>query len=370
MAKKSKLAEWKHSIPTWTMSKRGANPKFQAGVELAGVGPVKERLLAIQKLSDELSTSTISGKPLLTSLHILHEVRSKYVDVTKLNNPNAISRGDLKKGIKSGRFPQVLAITAPAFGFAGIERGAILSPNSLTKSMAKNLHIEAIEFAEELEGEKLGKGIVIWWPAFDARRLDLLENQEPMAFEEAWQKLRDFWVEILQQTKGQVWLEWKTGDPGIDYLCTLKLAIDFCNDVNKELGRKAMFINNEWAHLLIGGTTVAEGTRRTIDAGLFTGFVHVNSAQLLPVSIEYLMESGCSPEAIAFGMDWDWAVGMGGEARWNDQEEAVDSMDTCGAETIYAEHDINPAGQDPIEFAKRSIENLETMLAAVREARS
>lgn len=47
--------------------------------------------------------------------------------------------------------------------------------------------------------------------------------------------------------------------------------------------------------------------------------------------------------------------------------EAVKVMDGCGIETIFAEHDINPAGQDPVKFAQRSIENLEAMLKTVRD---
>lgn len=310
------MRELIHSIPVWTMGRRGANSKFQAGIELAGIGPVAERLAAITQLSNNIET--VSKKPLLTSLHILHEVRSKIPKYEKFNSPNAISLEDLKSGVENSDFPRILAITSPAFGFAGVEKGAILSSDQNVRRMAEDLHIEAINYAKELKDKGLGEEVVIWWPAFDGRRLDLLEDENPLSLEDAWKELKDFWVNILKKTEGKVWLEWKTGDPDIDYICTLKLAIDFCNDVNKMLGRQAMFINNEWAHLLIGGTTVADGTRRTIDAGLFTGFVHVNSAQLLPVSIENLISAGCQPEEIAFGMDWDWAVGMGGEGRWND----------------------------------------------------
>lgn len=356
------MIDWVHSIPTWTMSPRGANPKFQGNVVLAGIADVAERMIAITKLNSKVKTT--SDKPLLTSVHILHEMRSS--QYRKKSSPNAITFTELRKGIKDGDFPRILAVTAPAFGFAGVEGGAILSSDPKKRSMARNLHLEAIRRTNQLKEEGLGEGVAIWWPAFDSRRLDL-PYTPPMPFERAWKRMVDFWVSVLQTVGGTVWLEWKPSDPGIDYICTLKLAIDFCNEVNKQLDRKGMVINNEWAHLLIGGLGVAEGTERTIKAGLFTGFVHVNSAQLLQVSVEHMMKTGTPFEEIATGVDWDWAVGMGGQERWRDQQKAVSIMETSGAETIFAEHDINPAGQDPIAFAKTSIQNLEGMISDARD---
>lgn len=311
---------------------------------------------------------TAGDQPLLTSVHILHELKTPNPRYRRFNNPNAVTFRELAAGIKRGDFPHILAVTAPAFGFVGVEHGAILSSDPKKVQMAKDLHTEVIERAQELQSQGLGKGVVIWWPGFDSQRLDLL-GQEPIPFQEAWERMIDFWIEIINATNGKVWLEWKPSDPGIDYICTLKLAIDFCTKVNRQLDRRAMLINNEWAHLLIGGLSVTEGTKRTIGAGLFTGFVHVNSAQLLPVSAEKMMEGATPFMDIATGVDWDWAVGMGGDARWRDQQAAVDVIDCYrNVETIYAEHDINPAGQDPIAFAELSINNLEKMLSAVRDA--
>jgi len=365
--KETIMARWRHSIPAWTMSPRGANPKFQAGVELGGISSVAARMIAITKLSNDIAT--IHNEPLLTSLHILHELRSATPKYRKFNNPNAISFKDLRRGIKRGDFPQVLAVTAPAFGFPGVERGAILSSDPKRVQMAKDLHLEAIGRAQAIKEDGLGEGVVIWWPAFDSRRLDLLDGTS-VRDEEAWRRMGSFWMEILGETGAQVWLEWKPSDPGIDYICNLSLAISFCSQVNTQLDKNVMFINNEWAHLLIGGLSVAEGTKRTIDANLFTGFVHVNSAQLLPVPLEKKMGAGEDPRNIATGVDWDWAVGMGGKERWDDQQTAVGMLDAWEGRTkILAEHDINPAGQDPVAFARCSIKNLEAMLKAVRQSR-
>ena len=344
------------------MSPRGANPKFQAGVELAGIGPVADRMVAITGLSDRIKTA--DGQPLLTSVHVLHEMKSAIRKYQRSNNPDAVTFKQLTSGIRRGDFPHILAVTAPAFGLPGVEHGAILSSDPRKVQMAKDLHTEAIERARELKEMDLGQGVVIWWPAFDSRRLDVL-GQKCMSYEDAWKRMVDFWIEVLKDTNGTVWLEWKPSDPGIDYLCTLGTAIRFCKAVNCGLRRQAMFINNEWAHLLIGGTPVCEGTKTTIEANLFTGFVHVNSAQLLDVSLEREMAKGRSPLDIATGVDWDWAVGMGGRERWDDQQAAVAVLDSCCA-AIYAEHDINPAGQDPVKFAELSIHNLEEMLSNVR----
>ncbi len=363
------MKTWVHSIPTWTMGPRGANPKFQSGVELAGIASVADRMTAITELSSNIKTA--GERPLLTSAHILHEIKSPNPKYRRFNSPNAITFGDLTKGIKRGDFPHILAVTAPAFGFPGVERGAILSSDPKKVQMAKDLHIEAIKRAKELKEMGLGEGIVIWWPAFDSRRLDLLD-QPPMSLKDALDRMADFWIDVLKTTNGKVWLEWKPSDPGIDYICTLKLAIDFCARINKAFDHRVMFINNEWAHFLIGGLPVYEGTKRTIEAELFTGFLHVNSAQLLPISLEVLIQEGSDIQDIATGVDWDWVVGMGGQHRWSDQERAVDIIDCCPAKaatTIYAEHDINPAGQDPITSAGVSISNLERMLLATRNAR-
>lgn len=351
--------EIQHSLPTWIFSPRGANPKFQAGIVLAGLPYVRDRLLAVQKLNGRLKT--ISGLPLLTSGHVLHEVKTRIRKYQRFNSPFAITQRELKAGISRGDYPRIAAVTAPAFGIPGVERGTILSSDRRKVQMAKDLHTEAIDLSQELKDDGLGEGITICWPAFDSGREDLLD-EKPLSFEEAWKRMVDFWVEVLDETEGKVWLEWKPCDPGIDYICTLKLAIDFCNEVNKRLGRKAMWINNEWAHLLISGLSVEEGTQRTIEASLFTGFVHVNSSQLLPRSIEKMMEEGTPIEEIGASYDWDWAVGMGGKKRWDDQQRAVSILKGWdGGEKIIAEHDINPAGQDPIAFAERSIANLEEM---------
>jgi hypothetical protein len=362
------------------MGPRSANPKFQAGVTLNGIPLVEDRLRALMFLNAKLETR--DGQPLLTSVHVLHEVKTRNPSLARYNSPSAIHPDKLMSGIRRGKFPRILAVTAPAFGFKGAQNGGILAEDD---TMAFELHEEALNLAEKLKEDGLGEGVVIWWPSFDSRRMNVLEpinmrrTKRMSAKElvsvylelskdrdtrEAREMLKDFWIRQLQ-SGGEVHLEWKSVDPGdLDYICTLGQTITFCDQINNALGRTAMFINNEWAHLLCSGKTVLEGTKETHEEGLFSGFLHCNSARLMPVSVSDQLESGKAPNEIVTSFDEDWAVGMGGRERWDDQAAAVKYLETCGVETIFAEHDINPAGNDPLAYAAFSIGNFEKMLAS------
>ena len=235
------------------------------------------------------------------------------------------------------------------------------------RDMARALHMEAIERSADLAASGLGANVSIWWPAWTSRRVDDSSNP-PMETKEAWDTMLAFWVDVLGKTGGNMWLEWKTGDPGIDYLMTLDLAIEFCNAVNGALGRTAMWINNEFAHILLSGIDVAEGVKMTIEAGLFSRFVHANSGQMLPDSVQSMLDSGTQPEHIPILIDWDWAVGIGGQTTWDDQQKAIGLMDQAGQDIVYCEHDVNPSGQDPLKVFELSIGNRQKMLADTRAA--
>ena len=330
---------------------------------LAGIPMVSDRLAAVLCLSKKLKLT--GDEELRSSGHILLEVQTVNWRYKKHNAPTAIRFSDLKAGIRAGKYPRWVAMTAPQFGFRGAERGGMLSKNPADRQMAKDLHVEAIERSMELQSAGLGAGINIWWPAWTSRRMDNPELPA-MAEGDAWNGMLSFWVDVLAQTNGTMWLEWKPGDPGIDYLMTIEMAINFCNEVNSNLGREAMLINNEFAHILLSGITVTEGVQTTIKHGLFSKFVHANSGQMLPVSIKTLIDSGIRPESILIGTDWDWAVGVGGPGTWEDQTTAIGAMDAAGQQVIYCEHDVNPAGQDPLEVFALSIKNRQTMLMAAR----
>jgi hypothetical protein len=354
--------KWIDSVPAWAIGPRASNSKFGGGIILAGIPLVPDRLLAVKELSSWLGLE--GDDELRSSGHILHEVRTSIKAYQKYNDPAAISFRDLKAGISSGKFPRWVAMTAPQFGFKGAERGGMISRNLADRNMARALHIEAITRSQELEEAGLGAGINIWWPAWTSRRVDDPEHS-PMEFNEAWDTMLAFWDDVLTVTGGVMWLEWKPGDPGIDYLMTLELAISFCKAVNVELGRTAMFINNEWAHVLLSGIDVADGTQMTVNAGLFSKFFHANSGQMLPYEIKTLLESGMKPEEILIGTDWDWAVGVG-RHNWDDQQKAIGIMDNADQQVIYCEHDVNPSGLDPLKVFELSIRNRQKMLANVR----
>ena len=357
------LTQFIHSVPAWALGERAFSAKFGGNIVTAGIPEVSNRLLAVKKLSKRLGLK--GAEELRSSGHILHEIRTSIGKYKKHNSPMAISYHDLRSGIYNEKYPRWVAMTAPQFGFKGAERGGILSKDPADRVMAKDLHMEAIEWSQKLESEGLGAGINIWWPAWTARRVDDPDSP-PIEFQKAWDMMLAFWVDVLGKTGGTMWLEWKPGDPGIDYLMTLKLAIEFCNAVNAVLGRIAMFINNEFAHILLSGIDVAEGVKMTIDAGLFSMFVHGNSGQMLPTSIQSMLDSGTQPEDIPILIDWDWAVGVGGPETWEDQQEAVGLMDRAGQEVIYFEHDVNPAGQNPANVFELSIRNFWKMLRHMR----
>lgn len=360
------VTRWIDSVPAWALGPRASNPKFGGGIILAGISNVSDRLEAIVQLSQKLGLG--DDERLRSSGHILHEVRTEIPEYMQFNAPTAISFEVLKAGIASGKYPHWVAMTAPQFGFKGAERGGMISKNPADRKMARALHVEAMKRSLELKDLGLGAGINIWWPAWTSRKVDDPANP-PMAYTEAWETMLEFWADVLAENDGSMWLEWKPGDPGIDYLMVIEDAIRFCNAVNNEIGRDGMLINNEFAHVLLSGISVAEGVQATVDACLFHQFVHANSGQMLPMRIIDMLVSGVAPEEILIGTDWDWAVGMGGKKNWDDQKKAIDIMDQSGQEVIYCEHDVNPSGLDPLTVFELSIRNRHQMLMECRTER-
>lgn len=356
--------QWVDSVPSWAWGPRSSNAKFGGGIITAGIPKVSGRLRAINKLSRKLGLK--ADEALRSSGHILHEVKTETV-YRKFNAPTAIGFRELKAGIRNEMFPRWVAMTAPQFGFKGAERGGMISRSPADREMARALHIEAITRSLELSSDGLGANVNIWWPAWTSRRMDD-PNNPPMEFHEAWDTMLAFWADdVLKTTGGVMWLEWKPGDPGVDYIMTIEQAINFCKAVNDALGRTAMLINNEFAHILISGIDVASAVQMTIDANLFYRFVHGNSGQkMAPFSIKTLLGHGIKPEDVLVGTDWDWLVGAGGQERWDDQQKAIGLMDRVGQDVVYFEHDVNPSGLDPSLVFDLSIRNRRNMLATER----
>jgi hypothetical protein len=348
-----------HSCPAWVLGPKSLHPKFGGGIVANGYGQVEVRLLEIAK--------NFPGD--LTSMHLLHELKTTQRTYAKFNNPNAISWKSLLNGIENGIFPQVAALTAPAFGLPGIGQGSILSPNEEIARMAFKMHKEAIVKSMDLRKRKMGKGIVLWWPAFDSI-VEML--RQVLTEEQAWNILVKFWVDIIRETENDwssvledsesvILFEWKPAVPGIrDYVNTVRRAIRFCQEVNANFGnKKVMKINNESAHLLISGVTVERGTRLTIEAGLFPGFFHANSAELSTMSVDE--ETGRVLRG-APADDKDWFAGAGGNERYDDQARAMKLIiNKSGFKTVIVEHDIDPSGLDSLNYYALSRSNVERM---------
>ncbi|MFA5877985.1 MAG: hypothetical protein WC845_01320 [Candidatus Staskawiczbacteria bacterium] len=356
---------WIDSVPAWALGPRSRNAKFGGNIILAGIPSVSDRLLAVRHLSDRLGLP--GDRALRSSGHILLEVETSIRRLRQYNDPGAIKFKDLKAGIRSGKYPRWVAMTAPQFGFKGAERGGMISKSAADRLMARDLHIEAITRSQDLERDGLGAGVNIWWPAWTSRKVDD-PSDPPMDFQRAWDMLLEFWVYVLKATGGVMWLEWKPGDPGFDYLMTPWLANKFCKAVNDALGRMAMYINNEFAHILLAGISVTEGVQMTVDAGLFFKFLHANAGMKLPVSIQSLLDAGVKPENIPILLDADWPLGVGSQAAWNDQRDAIGVMDRTGQPTIFCEHDVNPSGLEPLAVFELSIRNRQKMLQEARAA--
>lgn len=340
-----------HSVPAWTLGPRSAHPKFGGSAILGGIEKVEDRLVAIKKAWPDA----------LTSGHTVHEIVTNVSDMQQFNSRNAIEWSTLINGIEKDKFPRIAAITAPAFGYATAHLGSILGPN---KETAYLMHLEAITRAKYLKQFGYGEGIMIWWPAFDSMMADFAGGWPRPEFEKGWDILRDFWIHLLKNSDGVVHLEYKPNIPGArDYINTPELAIRFCREVNREIDRQGMFINLEYAHALIGGFSVEEAIDMIIEAGLYDGFAHPNSAELANVSYdsEGFITSGTP------GDDSDWPVGFGidnPEFTWSDQVCALDSMlndPGLSKDYIVMEHDVDPAGRNPIEVLGLSISNLNKM---------
>jgi hypothetical protein len=280
------------------------------------------------------------------------------------------------EGIEEGNYPRIAALTAPAFGWPGVEDGALLNENPSIVEMVKALHVEAIIKSKHLKSKGLGEGLAIWWLAFDSERLNHGKPREKeLSREMAFQVMVNMWVEILKKAldtldvmgivvpddEPLIHLEYKPRVPGHDYISTLELACRFCEEVNDRLNRRAAALNNEWAHLLLGGMTVKEGTETTIKRGHFTGYFHANSAELANVSWD---EKGDITDGTC-GEDFDWFVGAGGQERWDDQQEGCRLMVHVADVDIIAEHDIDPSGDDPRDYYDRSRSNLNKMFQNV-----
>lgn len=351
-----KRSNWTHCFPAWVAGPRSLHPKFGGGVIVGGIEEVEDRLVAIKKrFPDDLSSG-----------HVFHEVgvaiNDKAFAHSGYSSPNAISFSRLKDGIAKGKYPKWSAMTAPAFGL-GIPDGMILNPDLQYVEMAEGAHRQAIIWSRELAQAGLGRGYNIWWPAFDSYLA--FGPLSLIGYDEAVKRLEDFWAKLLGSPEpgATMCLEYKPSVPGrLDFMPTMKSAVAFCKRVNERIGRKAMTINLEWAHALIGGQTVAEATKLQVEAGMFSGLVHVNSADLAIVHWDHtgtLILKGTP------GDDADWPVGFGSQERYDDQLEAVRILDGLGVD-IVAEHDIDPAGINPFEYYQWSREILEIMLGVVR----
>jgi hypothetical protein len=341
---------------------RAAHAKFGGGVIIGGIAPVDERLRLIKK----------SFPNDLTSGHLWHEVGTTLSDYQAYNSKDAVAWDALVKGIESGAYPRIAALTVPAFGIPGVQNGAATSPDPAIRKMYFNMHVDSICKTQWLKSKGLGEGIYIWWPAWDSQRKYHGDEAGKLSIQEAWDLLVKTWAddatavldrldkEKISPTLPLIWLEWKPEVPGQDYINTIGRAIRFCREVDQKVGKKVFAINNEWAHLLIGGGTVEDGTRKTIEAGLFTGFFHANSADLAIVEID---EKTGEIRKGTPGDDRDWYVGAGGQERWDDQQKAVGLILKSG-KPLVCEHDIDPMGDDPLQYYTKSRENLEKMINA------
>jgi hypothetical protein len=341
---------------------RAAHAKFGGGVIIGGIAPVDERLRLIKK----------SFPNDLTSGHLWHEVGTTLSDYQAYNSKDAVAWDALVKGIESGAYPRIAALTVPAFGIPGVQNGAATSPDPAIRKMYFNMHVDSICKTQWLKSKGLGEGIYIWWPAWDSQRKYHGDEAGKLSIQEAWDLLVKTWADVatavldrldkekISPTLPLIWLEWKPEVPGQDYINTIGRAIRFCREVDQKVGKKVFAINNEWAHLLIGGGTVEDGTRKTIEAGLFTGFFHANSADLAIVEID---EKTGEIRKGTPGDDRDWYVDAGGQERWDDQQKAVGLILKSG-KPLVCEHDIDPMGDDPLQYYTKSRENLEKMINA------
>lgn len=359
-----------HSVPTWICGPRPANAKFGGGDPNAGRLNVSDRLAGIKELSTKLEQGGVIQHPLLSSFHVGLEVLSDVEGAGVVNKEHAISYDSLRRGIRDGICPRVLALTAPAFGFPGVEQGSVFSPDASRVELAFRMHQEGLRRTVELASEGLGEGRYIWWPAFDSLALQNMGPNERISNtlipqSEQWSKMHDFALRLLRSIDdGVISLEFKPGDPGVDIIPTLELAMRFCKEVNGELGRKGMMLNNEWAHLLASGISITEGTRQTIAAGLFDGFVHVNSGQQLNCKLSTLLKNSIHPADLPVLMDWDWRVGVGSPKLLADQAKAARALrmwSNLTSQTVFAEHDLHHFGTCPFAYAEDSIRSLELM---------
>jgi hypothetical protein len=357
-----------HSCPSWILGLRPADFKFSTGI-ISGIKMVEDRLLAIKaSFPDDL-----------TSFHVFLEC---LFGNSEANSPDAIAWDALVKGVKEGIFPSLSAFTAPAFGFKGIESsGGILSDDSATVEVARQAHLEAMRRSAFFANLGLGKRISIFWPGWISRtKLGYLSTLNP---DVARERMTRFWIDTLnialedptiaeglEEDQPVMYDEFKPDEPGLaDYFPTMQAAAKFATDVNNGVGRKVMSINLEFAHALIGGETVTSAVKKQIAAGLFDGFVHVNSAALAIVKWN---KAGTKILKGATARDYDWMVGEDADGcdenseTWLDQQEAVRLMVETGQDIVF-EHDINHAGrvENPIDFYAESRSNLEKMLLKI-----
>lgn len=361
-----------HSLPTWLFNKRPNNGKFGGGNPGLGKTRVTERCAAIKRLSDGLLREKVIREPILTSFHTLHELRTEVRGLKDHNLAGTMTLDRLIKGIKEGRFPRVNALTAPAFGpRAGVHERCILSNRELDVSDAMWLHSEVQETAALLKKEGAGEGRAIWWPAFDALPIDdipatMTVSNELIPRSREWGRIVDFWVAVLKNG-GAVHIEYKHGDPGLDIVCTVQLAILLCQEVNKRLGRTAMLVNIEFAHALGTGETVARSMKMIIGAGLFDGFCHGNSGQRSAVRFHDLLQKPIHPLQLPILMDWDFILGYGSPDVVEDQRNTfilLRQWSQVNDQPVICEHDIHYFSREPFANAAQSIKAAEEMWAA------
>jgi len=314
-----------HSAPLWILGPRGDT----FGDRYPGIEHVAERAQIIADLPMEICSHT--------SFHILHEIKTKIRGYEHLNSPFAMSIDDLVQ-VMGDKGKRILAVIVPAFGFDDIhEGGAILSSDIRVRMRARDVLKEGLELCEELREKGIGDNVFVWWPSTDSLRYPFSDQE----LEDGRRRLIDFWRELLAETKSDVWIEFKPGDPGDrDHFATAKEALDFVNGVNQGQPRPRAWVNFEFAHASMIGQSVADTMKMLLDHNVVETIVHVNSSGL--------------------GMDMDKRVG------------AINNEDTAAALRllrdsklrVVLEHDIKCTDGDPIAYYQASVAATDEMLAS------
>ncbi|MCX6715580.1 MAG: hypothetical protein NT077_01020 [Candidatus Taylorbacteria bacterium] len=274
-------------------------------------------------------------------------------------------------------YPRIGRLIPPGFGLPWSDEGAFTNPDPTRRALAEDMVIRSFAESERVMSEKVGEGHVIFWTGPDGicwRRLvdgkDIRLGHKLNPKLKEWNHVVSGLADAIKKSRARGYVKTKllfepkfAGDPcWIDVFTDTELAILGINQINKLVGEKVVWWQDEFCHARGGGRTFTNALRQAIKADVFDGNIHLNSGQLGRVDFAKLLarRGGTLLSEFPPAVDPDFLPGQGV------QEWVADQVDTIWLCNHWSAKTGKPA---EIEFDARFARHADTIGELEKSAR-